>query len=238
MSSLYLHIPFCHHKCVYCGFYSTARYIDRDLYTESLLKELHTRKDFIDNSLQTIYFGGGTPSLLSLQQAEKILTGIENVYDLSNVTEITFEINAENADADYLKGLKRLGINRLSIGIESFDDEDLRHLNRSHTSFQAETAIKNAVNAGYENISIDLISNLPFSCFEKWKKNLDIFISYNLPHISCYTLMIEQGTMLEKLIQNKKYFPVSEEYALKEFDYTMNVLKKNGYIHYETSSYA
>ncbi len=238
MSSLYIHIPFCHHKCLYCSFYSVAQKYDTNLYVERLIKELCERQNFIDNNLQTIYFGGGTPSLLSLTQIEKILLAIENTYSISNVKETTFEINPENADKEYLIGLKNLGINRLSIGIESFDAEDLRLLNRSHTSLQAKQSIENAINTGFENISIDLICNLPFSSFEKWKNNLQTFINYDLTHISCYTLMIETGTMLEKLIQKGKYNPVSEEYAIKEFDYTMQTLEKHNYLHYETSSYA
>ena len=238
MSSLYIHIPFCHHKCIYCAFYSVAQKVDKDFYVDCLVKELQKRKDFIANSLQTIYFGGGTPSLLSIRQTEKILENIEKIYNIYNVEETTFEINAENADEDYLKSLKSLGINRLSIGIESFDDEDLRFLNRSHNSFQAKAAIENAFKAGFDNISVDLISNLPFSSFEKWKKNLQTAVNYDIKHISCYTLMIEEGTMLEKMIQKGKYSLISEKRALEEFDFTMEFLDKYDFQHYETSSYA
>jgi len=238
MSSLYIHIPFCHHKCIYCDFYSIAQRVDKDLYINSLLVELEEKKTFLNEKLQTIYFGGGTPSLLTLTQVEKILDKIKKIYDLSDIEEITFEINPEDAKKDYVKGLKDLGINRLSIGIESFDEEDLRFLNRSHTSVMARKSIENALQTDFENISIDLISNLPFSSMEKWQNNLDIFLAYNLPHISCYTLMIEENTMLYKLIQKGKYQPISEQESILQLDYTMSFLQEHNYIHYETSSYS
>ncbi|MGP1515055.1 MAG: radical SAM family heme chaperone HemW [Bacteroidales bacterium] len=238
MSSLYLHIPFCHHKCIYCGFYSVAQHTNKNLYVDCLIKELQQRKNFLTEKLQTIYFGGGTPSVLSLQQVEKIMENIHIHYDTSNVKEITFEINPENANKEYLQGLKKLGINRLSIGIESFNDRDLRLLNRSHNSEVANQSIINALSVGYENISIDLMSNLPFSNFNIHKNNLTTFLSYPLTHLSCYTLMIEQGTMLKRLIDKGKYTLMSEEDAIREFDYTMEILEQHNYLHYETSSFA
>ena len=238
MASIYIHIPFCHHKCIYCSFYSVALKFDMDLYVSCLVKEIEHKKDLIHQDIRTLYFGGGTPSLLSIGQVERIFTSIKDTYNIYNVEEVTFEINSENSDIDYLKSLKKLGINRLSIGVESFDDNDLKLLNRSHTSYQAKSAVENACKAGFDNISVDLISNLPFSSFEKWKKNLDIAVNYGIKHLSCYTLMIEEGTMMQKLLDKGKYSPVSEENAIKEMDYTMEFLDKNGYVHYETSSYA
>ncbi len=237
MASLYIHIPFCHHKCIYCGFYSLATQKDKDLYVDCLVKELSHKHNFIEN-VKTIYFGGGTPSVLTLDQVAKIMNAIAMYYDISNTEEITFELNSENATKQYLVGLKSLGINRLSIGVQSFDDTDLRLLNRSHTSIQSKQAISNALDVGFENISIDLISNLPFSSFDIWKTNLKTAVSFDIKHISCYTLMIDEDTMLERMIKNGKYVPVSEQRALEEFDYTMSFLEDNGFIHYETSSYS
>ncbi|MBO6118205.1 MAG: radical SAM family heme chaperone HemW [Bacteroidales bacterium] len=238
MASLYFHIPFCRHKCIYCSFFSTPLSYDKDLYTDCLIKELTLRKDFIDKNIETIYFGGGTPSLLPIKNVEKIFNCIERNFNISDVKEVTFEINPENADKNYLQSLKTVGINRLSIGIESFDKEDLRYLNRSHTSEESFMSVENALSVGYSNISIDLISNLPFSSFDKWKRNLDEFLKFDLPHISCYTLMIEEGTMLKKLVDKGKYSPVSEQRAVEEADYTIDTLESHGYKHYETSSFA
>ncbi len=238
MSSLYIHIPFCHHKCIYCNFYSIAQSFDKDLYVDCLVKELALKKNVIDNNLQTIYFGGGTPSLLTINQLEKILKAIHYLYTITQKAEITLEANPENCSKEYLSNLKQLGINRLSIGIESFDDKELKLLNRSHTSLQAKQAIENAKMIGYENISIDLISNLMDSTLDKWKANIETFLDYDLQHISCYTLMIEENTMLEKLIKKHKYLPLDEDLSLKQFDLTMNLLEKNSFIHYETSSYS
>lgn len=238
MASLYIHIPFCHHKCIYCDFYSIAQKVDKDLYINNLLSELEYRKDFLTDKPQTIYFGGGTPSLLTIKQVDRILKGIDRVYGLENAKEITFETNPEDSKEVYLRDLKSLGINRLSIGIESFDDRDLRLLNRSHNSLTAKASIENALKVGFENISIDLISNLPFSSFETWKQNLETFAKFDLPHISSYTLMIEEGTMLSKLIKMGKYQPISEQDALLQLDYTISFLESKGYTHYETSSFA
>lgn len=238
MSSLYLHIPFCHHRCLYCAFYSEVRRQDTTPYVEALKKEIKDRKNFIDNNLKTIYFGGGTPSLLNLKQVEDIFFTIENCFDTSKVEEITFEINTENASENYLKGLKEIGVNRLSIGVESFNDKVLHFLNRTHTAEESITAIMTAKKVGFDNISIDLMSNLPNFSFEQWRETLQIALRMNVPHISCYTLMIEENTMLDKLIKIGKLHPISENQAIQEFDYTMDLLEKNNYLHYETSSYA
>lgn len=238
MSSLYIHIPFCHHKCIYCGFYSIAQSFDKDLYVDCLIKELSLRNSDIDKSIETIYFGGGTPSLLEINQLERIIKAIHNLFTIIPNAEITLEANPENCSKEYLNGLKQLGFNRLSIGIESFDDKELKILNRSHTSSQATQAIKNAKMVGFKNISIDLISNLMNSTLESWKANLETFLSYDLQHISCYTLMIEKNTMLEQLIKKHKYYPIDEDLSIQQFDLTMDLLKKNSFLHYETSSYA
>lgn len=238
MASLYIHIPFCHHKCIYCDFYSIAQNVDKDLYINNLLLELEDKKDFLESKPTTIYFGGGTPSLLTIKQVDRILKGIDQILGLEDVREITFETNPEDSKEIYLRDLKSLGINRLSIGVESFDDRDLRLLNRSHNSLTAKASIENALKVGFENISIDLISNLPFSSFETWKQNLQTFALFDLPHISSYTLMIEEGTMLYQLIKKGKYQPISEQEAIRQLDYTISFLEDKGYTHYETSSYA
>lgn len=238
MASLYVHIPFCHHKCIYCDFFSIAQHLDKETYIQTLLKEIILKKDLIFSTIKTIYFGGGTPSLLSINQLENILKEINNNFNTTQVEEITLEANPEDLSLDYLKGLKDIGINRLSIGVQSFDDKELKLLNRSHTSKSARRAIENAKSVGFNNISIDLIYNLPFSKIDTYKNNLNIFLSYFLPHISCYSLTREENTMLDKLIKKQKLTLPNEEEQLQQMDCTINTLENNNYYHYETSSYS
>lgn len=237
MGSLYIHLPFCHHKCIYCDFYSTTLHYDKDLYIKALIQELDNRHAFIDSKLDTIYLGGGTPSLFTAKSLDTLFSAINKYYDLSNTKEITMELNCEDVREDYLLDLKLLGINRLSLGVESFEDNILKLLNRSHDSYQAIKAIEVAKKCDFQNISIDLISGLPNCDMNLWQKSLDTFLSFSLTHISCYTLMIEQNTMLAKLIAKNKFTPLTQEQALQQMDYTANILKENNYIHYETSSF-
>lgn len=240
MSSIYIHIPFCHHKCIYCDFYSIAKHSPEkmlDSYVDCLIKEIKQRKDFIDSSLTTIYIGGGTPSLLSINQLKRLFKEIHHNFDTKDVSEITMETNPEDLNEDYLKAIRDLGINRLSIGVQSFNDNDLKMLNRCHSSRQSKQAITNALNVGINNISIDLMYNLPMMNSDSWKNNLDVFLTFSLPHISCYSLTVEQNTMIYKLIEQNKMTIPEEKEMLDEFDLTMEVLKDNNYIHYETSSY-
>ncbi|MBR1769206.1 MAG: radical SAM family heme chaperone HemW [Bacteroidales bacterium] len=238
MSSLYFHIPFCHHKCIYCDFYSIAQSFDKDLYIRALINELKARKDFISPNISTVYFGGGTPSLLSAKQVGNILSEVYSLFSVESNAEISFEANPENINIEYAKELKKLGINRISLGIQSFDDRDLKLLNRSHNSETAKASIDLLRKAGFVNISADLISNLPYSTLGSWKKNLETLLAFRLPHISAYTLMREENTMLDKLLQKEKLQLLSEEEALEQMDLTCTMLENAGYIHYETSSFA
>lgn len=240
MASLYFHIPFCHHKCIYCDFYSIARKFDLSLYTEALIKELTYRKMFFEYkvSLRSIYFGGGTPSLLSIGDLNKIFQTIYNYFPIDKDCEITLEANPENITRDYIYELQQLGINRISLGVQSFEDKDLKLLNRSHNSLLAKKAIEILKTSGIKNISIDLISNLPDTDLKTWKSNLETFLSFDLPHISCYALMREENTMLDKLLKKNKLTLLNETEQIKQMEITMNVLEEHNYIHYETSSFA
>lgn len=238
MAGLYVHIPFCHHKCIYCDFYSIAQSFDKRFYVDALVKEIEHRKDFLNERLDTIYFGGGTPSLLKVEEVSRIFEAIHRNFSLNTDNEITFEANPENISAEYVQQLKSLGVNRISLGVQSFDDRDLSLINRSHNSLTARKAIETILENNIENISIDLISNLPYTTLSSWEENLRIFLEYSLPHISCYTLMREEGTMLDKLLKKEKLSLLSEEDALKQLDLTMAILEGNGYNHYETSSYS
>ncbi len=241
MSSLYVHIPFCHHKCIYCDFYSIAQKYDYDLYVKTLVKEIDNTDNIVPDvskDVSTIYFGGGTPSILLLDNLKKIMACIEKNFNIRYNAEITLEANPENISFDYSKGLKSLGFNRISLGVQSFEDKDLKILNRSHNSLMAKQAILILQQAGFSNISVDLISNLPNTTLSSWQKNLEIAISFDIPHISCYTLMREKGTMLDTLLKKEKLQLISEQEQLKQMDLTMDLLSAKGYIHYETSSYA
>lgn len=241
MLSLYIHIPFCHHKCIYCDFYSIAQKYDFDLYTQTLIKEIENTDNIVSNvskDVSTIYFGGGTPSILSLDNLNQIITCIEKNFNVQSDAEKTLEANPENISLDYAFGLKSLGFNRISLGVQSFDDKDLKLLNRSHNSLMAKQAILTLQQVGFKNISVDLISNLPNTTLSSWKKNLERVFFYNIPHISCYTLMREEGTMLDILLKKEKLQFISEEEQLEQMDFTMDFLAEKGYNHYETSSYA
>lgn len=241
MLSLYIHIPFCHHKCIYCDFYSIAQKYDFDLYTQTLIKEIENTDNIVSNvskDVSTIYFGGGTPSILSLDNLNQIITCIEKKFNVQSDAEKTLEANPENISLDYAFGLKSLGFNRISLGVQSFDDKDLKLLNRSHNSLIAKQAILTLQQVGFKNISVDLISNLPNTTLSSWKKNLERVFFYSIPHISCYTLMREEGTMLDILLKKEKLQFISEEEQLEQMDFTMDFLAEKGYNHYETSSYA
>ncbi len=241
MLSLYIHIPFCHHKCIYCDFYSIAQKYDFDLYTQTLIKEIENTDNIVSNvskDVSTIYFGGGTPSILSLDNLKQIITCIEKKFNVQSDAEKTLEANPENISFDYACGVKSLGFNRISLGVQSFDDKDLKLLNRSHNSLMAKQAILTLQQVGFKNISVDLISNLPNTTLSSWKKNLERVFFYKIPHISCYTLMREEGTMLDILLKKEKLQFISEEEQLEQMDFTMDFLAEKGYNHYETSSYA
>lgn len=241
MLSLYIHIPFCHHKCIYCDFYSIAQKYDFDSYTQTLIKEIENTDNIVSNvskDVSTIYFGGGTPSILSLDNLKQIITCIEKKFNVQSDAEKTLEANPENISLDYAFGLKSLGFNRISLGVQSFDDKDLKLLNRSHNSLMAKQAILTLQQVGFKNISVDLISNLPNTTLSSWKKNLERVFFYKIPHISCYTLMREEGTMLDILLKKEKLQFISEEEQLEQMDFTMDFLAEKGYNHYETSSYA
>lgn len=241
MLSLYIHIPFCHHKCIYCDFYSIAQKYDFDLYTQTLIKEIENTDNIVSNvskDVSTIYFGGGTPSILSLDNLNQIITCIEKKFNVQSDAEKTLEANPENISFDYACGVKSLGFNRISLGVQSFDDKDLKLLNRSHNSLIAKQAILTLQQVGFKNISVDLISNLPNTTLSSWKKNLERVFFYSIPHISCYTLMREEGTMLDILLKKEKLQFISEEEQLEQMDFTMDFLAEKGYNHYETSSYA
>ena len=238
MAGIYLHIPFCNSKCAYCGFYSLPSLKLKERFLEALKTEIVMRKDYLHaQTVNTIYFGGGTPSLLSIKEIGELLHLINNTYPIGNDPEITLEANPDTLSLDYLKGLRQLGINRLSIGIQSFFDNDLQYLSRKHDSHHAQQCLDWAKLAGFNNISIDLIYGLPTSDAEQWNQNLDIFFAYNLPHLSAYALTLEPNAILTKQIELGRVQPVNEEDALRDYEILCRRAAENGYLPFEISNF-
>ena len=238
MAGIYVHIPFCNSKCAYCGFYSLPSLKLKDRFLEALKAEIVARKDYLQgDAVNTIYFGGGTPSLLSLKEIGELLNHINAHYPVASNAEITLEANPDTLSLEYLEGLRQLGVNRLSIGIQSFFDNDLKYLSRRHDSHHAQQCLDWAKQTGFENISIDLIYGLPSSNADQWNKNLDIFFAYGLPHLSAYALTLEPNAILTKQIELGKVPPVNEDDALRDYEILCQRAAENGYLHYEISNY-
>ena len=257
MAGIYIHIPFCNSKCAYCGFYSLPSLKLKDCFLEALKAEIVARKEYLQRgphcrldpqspalkgnhnmpTINTIYFGGGTPSLLSIKEIGELLHLINTHYPVAPNAEITLEANPDTLSLEYLEGLRQLGVNRLSIGIQSFFDNDLKYLSRRHDSQHAQQCLNWAKQAGFSNISIDLIYGLPTSDAEQWNKNLDIFFAYGLPHLSAYALTLEPNAILTKQIELGKVPPVNEDEALRDYEILCKRAAENGYLHYEISNF-
>ncbi|MBT8232183.1 MAG: radical SAM family heme chaperone HemW [Bacteroidia bacterium] len=239
MSGIYIHIPFCKKACHYCNFHFSTNLNLQSAVIASIVKEIEIQRHYLNNDkIQTIYFGGGTPSVLNKAEIEGILSAIYKFHDVIDDVEITLEANPDDLTASKLKDLHQAGINRLSIGVQSFEDKDLDWMNRSHNVEQAYNSIKFAQDIGISNISIDLIFGCPTNSDEIWYKNLSQTNDLNVPHISCYGLTVEPNTALEKMIKlGKKEAPDEGRYA-DQFSSTVKVLNEFGYDHYEISNYA
>ena len=257
MAGIYIHIPFCNSKCAYCGFYSLPSLKLKEQFWEALKVEIVARKDYLKQRshcgldpqspsllqshhtppINTVYFGGGTPSLLSLKEIGELLQLIKETYPVAENAEITLEANPDTLSLAYLEGLRQLGVNRLSIGIQSFFDNDLKYLSRRHDSQHARQCIDWAKQAGFSNISIDLIYGLPTSNAEQWNRNLDLFFALDLPHLSAYALTLEPNAILTKQIELGKVQPVNEEDALRDYEILCQRAAENGYLHYEISNF-
>jgi oxygen-independent coproporphyrinogen-3 oxidase len=239
MAGIYIHVPFCKRKCYYCDFYSTANVAQIDGFITAVKKEMELRTGYLLNeNIQSIYFGGGTPSLLSLSQIDFLIRTFRAYFQISPFAEITFECNPDDVSPNYFTGLKEIGINRISLGIQSFDDEILMFLNRRHDSKKAVDAVKWARDAGFENISIDLIFGIPGMSHENYEFSLLKAINLDVEHLSAYSLSIEKGTVLYKKVNKGIVKSVDEETSLHQFDLTIEKLEANSYKHYEVSNYA
>jgi oxygen-independent coproporphyrinogen III oxidase len=239
MAGIYIHIPFCKQACHYCNFhFSTSMKLKND-FLPALLKEMTLRRDYLKGEkVNTVYFGGGTPSLLSAAQLGAIIRELHKQFSIAAEAEITFEANPDDINASRLTAWKIFGINRLSIGIQSFYKEDLAWMNRAHNEIQAIECIKVAQDAGFDNMSVDLIYGTPTLSDEHWINNLTTAVSLNIPHLSCYALTVEPGTALDSMTKKKKVSPVSSDDQARQFSLMTQFLASKGYEHYEISNFA
>lgn len=234
MAGLYIHIPFCKKRCLYCDFFSTTQLERREEYVQAVLRELVQRKEEAGEPIRTIYIGGGTPSTLSL----KSTTAIYQLISSFPIAEYTFEVNPGDVTKEYLQGLRLLGVNRLSMGVQSFQDELLQLIGRRHNAQQAIEAVKIAQEAGFDNISIDLMYALPTQSMEQWKADIETALSLGIQHVSCYGLMYEEGTALTKMLEEGQIEAIDEDTENAMYDMLCDQLQQAGFVHYEVSNFA
>lgn len=239
MAGIYIHIPFCRRACHYCNFHFSTSLKGKNDFLEALLKEIALQKDYLGHErVETIYFGGGTPSLLETGELLQIITAIRQHFEIDVAAEITLEANPDDITREKLASWKNAGINRLSIGIQSFFEEDLRWMNRAHSAQQARDCILLAQEYGFSNLTIDLIYGTPTLTDEHWRQNIDMAVQLGIPHLSCYALTVEQGTALEVMIKKNKMAAADPEQQARQFLQLMSRMQQEGYEHYEISNFA
>jgi len=236
MSGIYIHIPFCKQKCYYCDFHFSVSLSQKDELLKALQKELELRKGEITTKIETIYFGGGTPSILSIEEIKSLLETVYRNYNVIDKPEVTLEANPDDLSSEKIKELSDTKINRLSIGIQSFFDQDLQYMNRAHTSKEAFDCL-NAAIGSFDNITIDLIYGIPNMSNDRWKENLDTAFKLEIPHISAYALTVESKTALASFIKKGKYPPLDEKQAQQHFKILTKKTKDHDYIAYEISNF-
>ncbi len=238
MAGIYIHIPFCKQACHYCNFHFATSLHYKNDFIAALLKEIPLQKDYLENeSVETIYFGGGTPSLCTKEELKSIISSISSLFSIAENAEITLEANPDDITDTKLTDWKEVGINRLSIGVQSFFGEDLKWMNRAHTASQAVSSLQSAVKQ-FDNITIDLIYGTPQLTNEKWKHNVGTAIALNIPHLSCYALTVEPKTPLDKMIKQHKSEDVNPDKQSEQFLLLMQWMEEAGYEHYEISNFA
>lgn len=237
MSGIYIHIPFCKQACHYCDFHFSTSLKKKDELINALIKELQLRKDELKNQkVETIYFGGGTPSLLTNTELQLIIDEVYNSYEVSKNPEITLEANPDDLSNKRINQLANTPINRLSIGIQSFFEHDLKLMNRAHNANEAKACLEQATQY-FSNISIDLIYGIPGSTNERWIENIDTALEFNIPHISSYALTVEPKTALEHFIKKGIIANVDDDLANEQFHILIEKLNQNGFVHYELSNF-
>lgn len=242
---IYIHIPFCKSRCIYCGFYSTTNKELKERYVDALIREIHMRKDdfarlgtsLSPSSTSTVYFGGGTPSSLSVCDIERIVGALESTFN-GTPSEVTLEMNPDDVTRDYIKAVRQMGINRISMGIQTFYDSHLQFIRRRHNASQAEKAVMTIREEGIHNVSIDLMFGFPNQTMDEWVTDIDKAIALHPTHISAYSLMYEEDTPLFRMLQKGEINQIDDETSLAMYTELINRLTANGYEHYEISNFA
>jgi oxygen-independent coproporphyrinogen-3 oxidase len=239
MAGIYLHIPFCKQACTYCNFHFSTSLQRKDEMLDALLREIKMQRHYLQGQpVETIYIGGGTPSLLTADEIKILTEAVYKNYNVTTLKEFTLEANPDDLDTAYLKTLRTTAVNRLSIGVQSFRETDLRYMNRAHNVQQADYAIKAAQDAGFGHLTIDLIYGTPGLTDADWLHNLSRLSTLQIPHFSAYALTVEEGTALESAIKKKKAIPVDAGQSAGQFQLLMEQVKIMGYDHYEISNFA
>ena len=239
MAGIYLHIPFCKQACTYCNFHFSTSLRYKDDLVQALRKEIIAEKDYLGGEeVATIYFGGGTPSILAVEDCRLLIDDLRKHFAVATDVEITLEANPDDVTPEKAAAWKNLGINRLSIGIQSFFEEELRWMNRAHNADQAKACIENSYAAGIDNLSIDLIYGSPLLTDDMWQQNVETAIGYGIKHLSCYALTVEEKTPLHKNISLQKTIDVDNDKQARQFLQLMEWLRNAGYEHYEVSNFA
>jgi len=244
-TGIYIHIPFCKSRCIYCGFFSTTSLDWQSRYTSAVVKELQMRRDepcLFDeeggaNTIATLYFGGGTPSSLHIEELEKIVNAVREYYHVKALEEFTVEVNPDDVTPDFIKNLRRLGVDRVSMGIQTFDDKRLQFLHRRHTAAEACAAVKTVRASGISNVSIDLMYGFPGESLAHWRQDVETAMSLHPDHISAYSLMYEEKTLLKRMLDKGEIESLDDETCLEMYTFLANTLRANGYEHYEISNF-
>lgn len=238
MAGIYLHIPFCKQACHYCDFHFTTSLKYKNELLDAMHKELHLQKNYVQEPIETIYFGGGTPSLVGASEIQKLIDTISSLFSVNSNAEITLEANPDDLNKASVLELRGTQINRFSIGVQSFFEEDLLWMNRAHSSTEAESSIKRLQDTGFENITIDLIYGYPLLSNEKWESNIQKVIDFQVPHVSAYSMTVEDRTALASFIRKGKQAAMNESQSADQFSILMEKLTEAGYEHYEISNFA
>lgn len=239
MAGIYIHIPFCKKACHYCNFHFSTSLKYKAEMLEAIHQELKLQRDFLENQMvETIYLGGGTPSLLSEVELAALFEKINQYYTIGDHPEVTLEANPDDLTLEQIKALRQSPVNRLSIGIQSFWEEDLQFMNRAHTAKEAEECLENVLEQGFRDITIDLIYGTPTMDQSKWATNIEKVFRYKIPHISCYCLTVEPNTALSHFVAAGKTKDVDDQQAAQQFEYLMDQMEQKGYEHYEISNFA
>jgi len=238
MAGIYVHIPFCKKLCSYCDFYHIITQSENKSFTDALIREAGSRREYLGvEPVSTIYIGGGTPSVLSPYEIKTILESIGKIFRVDGNPEITIELNPDDVDENYLHGLKDSPVNRISLGIQSWRDADLKLMNRRHNAAQAADALQQTLKAGFRNVTIDLIYGIPGMTSADWSSNLDISFSYDIKHLSAYHLTIEPGTVFGKMKEKGLLSEIDEEESSAQFHILIEKAASEGYVHYEISNF-